>query len=184
MLVNDVRSAALWVVSFAMGLAIGCGSGREQPICYDAVDRTDFDPEFGEVWVCDELLPIARKHPEFTDADVVLVELPREGECPMCAEDLDPLFWQAFLDQVNRLGLAPGEDPNCTDDGYAIEIACRTNSEVSHHTGIFMLENMTMVHIIPLCAREVTDNLDRFTWLYQEGVFPSKIDSACRLTVT
>ena len=131
MLVTISRVMLPSLVAFILGLAFACGPNGEQPVCYDVVDRTDFDPEFGEVWVCDELLPLDRKYPEFTDAELVRVELPRDGECPMCAEDLDSLFWDAFLDKVEQSGLASDEDPDCVNDGYAIEVACRLDDGAS-----------------------------------------------------
>ena len=136
-MVTNSRVVMLSVASFVFGLVLACGPNREQPVCYDVVDRTDFDPEVGEAWVCDELLPIERKYPEFTDAELVRIELPRDGACPMCPEDLDSLFWDAFLDDVERYGLASDEDPNCVDDGYAIEIACRIYRRGSDDTCVY-----------------------------------------------
>ena len=123
----DTHNAVQCLGPFVLCVVLACGPNREQPVCYDVVDRTDFDPEPGEIWVCDQLAPISKESPEFDDWWTVAIELPPDddGNCAMCAEDLDPLFWDAFLEVVEVSGLAMDEDPGCVHEGYAIELACR-----------------------------------------------------------
>lgn len=106
------------------GTAASCGTDRGSLECYGTAEGPAYDPESGMVWICDEPTPLPRKYPQFEDTELLMVRLEGQDECPMCPWELDQLFWQAFLEQVDDRGLAEGEDPDCIRQGHAIEIAC------------------------------------------------------------
>ena len=112
----------------ALGLALGGGCGPESAgqQCYERATLPAVDPETGVGYLCDEPIPIQRRFPEFEDTTRLFLVLDDMDTCPMCPVELDELFWQDFLDRVERQGLAEGEDPDCVNRGYAIERACLT----------------------------------------------------------
>ena len=126
---SSLRHAVSWV-SCAL-LLVGCGPSAQQERCYDVVTRDAEPPPPLEVRVCGHTLPIDRQYPEYEDVWIARIEREKvDDRCPMCAEDLDPLFWQSFREEIERVGLASDEDPDCIDQGYAIELACRIGDDV------------------------------------------------------
>ncbi len=114
----------VWAVVLGTAAALACGSDDAAQQCYEQATLPGYDFETGVVRTCDVEEPIPRRFPEYEDTEIVDVSIPRDGECPMCPEELDDLFWQAFLLEMQDRGLADGEDPDCAKQGYAIEIAC------------------------------------------------------------
>ncbi len=116
----------------ALGLTLGGGCRPEAAgqQCYGRATLPGYDPETGVDYFCDERAPIQRHFPEFEDTERLLVVLDKDGPCPTCPAELDELFWQAFLDDVDYLGLAEGEDPDCVNQGYAVERACLTRDQL------------------------------------------------------
>ncbi len=107
-----------------VALAGGCRPEAAGQECYGQQTLPPYDSETGVAYICDEAFPVPRRFPEFEDTELVNLTLDEVDTCPMCPAELDELFWQAFLDEVDDLGLAEGEDPDCVNQGYAIEIAC------------------------------------------------------------
>ena len=113
-------------------LGCACGPSPAPERCYDVVVP---DPEPRpplDIRVCGRSLPTDREHPEFEDGSIVRAELPGGEGCPMCADELDAVFWDAFLDLVEVRGLDDEEDPDCVNQGYAIEVACRIDDGSSN----------------------------------------------------
>ncbi len=125
-----VIDSARWIVGLIGGLFLGFACGPEPTQqCYSRATLPGYDVETGVLRTCDVEHPIPRKHPEFEDTAHVLVTIPKDGNCPMCPWELDEIFWQAFLDELEDRGLEDGEDPDCVNQGYAIEIACLTMAQ-------------------------------------------------------
>ena len=120
------------VLGGALGLALGGGCRPEAAgqQCYERATLHGYDIKTNVGYFCDERTPIQRRFPEFEDTTRLLVILDEDGACPMCPAELDELFWQDFLDRVERQGLAEGEDPDCVNRGYAIEKACMTPDQL------------------------------------------------------